>query len=101
MTDSFGAGRLTALRDGLGILAGSACPHYDGAPDRRPTYHRLVADGALPAGLAADDGAALVFAGTELLEVVTSRPSGAAYHVGADNGTVVDARLPTRYLGGT
>ena len=36
VTDSFGA--LAALHDGLGFLAGSACPHYDGEPERRPTY---------------------------------------------------------------
>src|SRR3989441_8933724 len=40
VTDSFGP--LAALRDGLGVLPGSACPHYDGERDRRPTYQRLV-----------------------------------------------------------
>lgn len=34
-TDSFG-GELAPLHDGLGILPGSACPHYDGEAERRP-----------------------------------------------------------------
>ena len=41
VTDSFGPS-LGPLRDGLGLLPGSMCPHYDGEPLRRPTYQRLV-----------------------------------------------------------
>jgi len=59
-TDSFGP-ELAPLHDGLGLLEGSACPHYDGEPQRRPLYLRLVADGVLPPGYAADDGAAAHF----------------------------------------
>ena len=55
----------------------------------------------MPGGFAADDGAALVFEGTELREVVASRPAALGYRVelGAA-GTVVETALPTRYLGG-
>ena len=97
-TDSFGP--LAALRDGLGFLAGSHSPHYDGEPLRRPTFHRLIAAGELPNGLAADDGAASVFEGTELAEVVASSPQARAYRVvrGAD-GEAIETELPTRYLG--
>ena len=55
VTDSFGA--LDALRDGLGLIDATACPHYDAEAQRRPTYHRLVGEG-LQWGYAADDGAA-------------------------------------------
>jgi len=34
-TDSFGR-ELRAFTDGLGLLAGSYCPHYDSEPGRRP-----------------------------------------------------------------
>jgi dipeptidase E len=98
-TDSFGPD-LAVLTDGLGLLPGSHCPHYDGEPQRRPSYHRLVAKGRLPAGYAADDGAALVFDGTELREVVASRPEAAAYRVEAVDGVAREPRLPARYLGG-
>jgi len=97
ITDSFGAG-LTALDDGLGLLGMTNCPHYDAQSLRRPTYERAIADG-LPGGFAADDGAALHFVGTELAEVVTSRPDAGAYCVELVGGAIVETRLPSRYLG--
>jgi len=41
VTDSFRA-ELDALHDGLAILSGSFCPHYDGEQRRRPVYRELV-----------------------------------------------------------
>jgi peptidase E len=98
VTDSFGPA-LNPLNDGLGFVAGSACPHYDGEEHRRPVYHRLVAAG-FPAGYAADDGVALRFAGSEeLVEVVASREGARAYRVERrDDGAAVERALPTRYL---
>ena len=100
VTDSFDLARLAALHDGLGLLPGSACPHYDGEGARRPTFTRLVASSELPDGWAADDGAGLVFAGRELVEVVASRPDAGAYRVQrtADGG-FGEQPLPVRYLG--
>jgi dipeptidase E len=98
VTDSFGPE--LAQMDCLGFLPGSACPHYDGEEQRRPTYRRLVGEGVLEAGWAADDGAALVFAGEALEEVVASRPGAAAYRVTRDGDGVREQRLPARYLGG-
>jgi peptidase E len=99
VTDSFDLARLGPLHDGLGFLPGSACPHYDGEPQRRPTYRRLLCEGVLPAGYAADDGAALVFRGTELAEVVTSRPAARAFRVECRDGQLSEAALPARFLG--
>lgn len=96
VTDSFGG--LEALTDGLGLIDATACPHYDGEAERRPTYHRLIGDG-LPWGYAADDGAALHFRGTELVEVVSSQANAAAYRVELVDGQVVETPLPTRFLG--
>lgn len=94
VTDSFGA--LAPLKDGLGFLSGSCCPHYDGEVERRPAYTRLVASGALPPGVAAGDGAALCYRDTELVEAVTSRPEAKAWRVRP--GGVHEA-IPTRFLG--
>ncbi|HXG76112.1 MAG TPA: peptidase E [Gaiellaceae bacterium] len=91
VTDSFGP-ELAPLADGLGLLAGSFCPHYDGEERRRPVYRRLVADG-FPAGYAADDFAALHFAGGELRNVVASRPGACAYRVEREGETPLAARL--------
>jgi len=88
-TDSFGP--IAPLADGLGFLPGSFCPHYDGEPERRPTYNRLVAEGFSP-GWAAEDGVALHFAGTELREAVTVVPGSRAYRVDAGGETPLDAR---------
>jgi peptidase E len=95
VTDSFG--RLAPLHDGLGFLPYSACPHYDGDPQRRPTFHRLIREG-LQAGYAADDGAALVFDDHELVEVVSSRPQATGYFVERREAEVVETCLPARYL---
>jgi dipeptidase E len=100
-TDSFGVdGPLSLLSDALGFLPGSHSPHYDGEPGRRPTYQGLVSRGELPDGYAADDRAGLVFRGTDLVEVVASRPAARGYRVerGSD-GQAVETELPTRYLG--
>jgi dipeptidase E len=97
VTDSFGP--LAALRDGLALLSGSFCPHYDGEPERRPTYQRLVHERTLPSGMAADDGAALVFEGRTLREVVASRPGACGYRVRLLEGEVAETALPAHYLG--
>jgi peptidase E len=96
LTDSFG--RLQALGDGLGFIEASVCPHYDGEPERPSAYHQAIEAGMLP-GYAADDGAALHFRGTELVDVVTSRENAAAYRVEMVDGRVTETRLPARYLG--
>jgi peptidase E len=90
VTDSFGP-QLEGMRDGLGFLQGSACPHYDGEERRRPRYRELVDDG-FPPGLAADDGVGLRFEGTELVEVVTCRPGAAAYRVDGSGEQRLDAK---------
>ena len=98
-TDSFGAG-LAPLSTGLGLLPGSHAPHYDGEATRRPHFQRLIAEGVIPAGYAADEGAALVFRETELAEAVASRPGARAYRVErGPSGDVVETPLPVRYLG--
>ena len=91
VTDSFGP-QLEGMRDGLGFLPGSACPHYDGEGERRPVYTRLVGEG-FPAGLAADDCVALRFDGTELAEVVSSRAGSRAYRVTPEGEEPLEARL--------
>jgi peptidase E len=91
VTDSFGP-ELDGMRDGLGFLGGSACPHYDGEELRRPVYTRLVAEG-FPPGVAADDGVGLHYVGTELAEVASVREGATGYRVGPEGETPLEARL--------
>jgi dipeptidase E len=91
-TDSFGL-TLAPLHDGLGFLAGSACPHYDGEEQRRPLYRRLVDAGELAPGWAADNDVALHFSGGEFVEAVALRDGAAAYRVEPGSEVGVAARL--------
>jgi peptidase E len=84
-TDSFGP-ELRPFTDGLGLLAGSYCPHYDSEPGRRPLFTSLVAAGRLPAGIACDDGAGAHFIDDDLHAVVSGLPGAAGHLVGPDGG---------------
>jgi peptidase E len=91
VTDSFGP-QLEGMRDGLGFLPGSACPHYDGEDLRRPVYMKLVAEG-FPPGIALDDAAAASFDGTELVEVVSTADGSGGYRVGPGGEEPLETRL--------
>jgi dipeptidase E len=91
VTDSFGPG-LAGMRDGLGFIAGSACPHYDSGALRRPVYTRLVREG-FPPGIACDDGAAVLFEGTALTDIVAREPGARAYRVGVGGEEPLATRL--------
>jgi dipeptidase E len=79
---------------GMGFLPHSNAVHYDDKPERRAAYLEAIADGMV-GGYGTGDGAALHFVGTELAEVVTSRPHARAYCVTRDGET----ELAARYLG--
>ncbi len=98
-TDSFGI-KLRAFTDGLAMLPGSFCPHYHSEAERRPLYQRLVADGALPGGIACDDGTAAHFTDETLAEQVSDRPVANAYLVTENGpGGAPETPLPVRFLG--
>jgi dipeptidase E len=85
--------------EALGLLPWSNAVHYGDEHGRRSAFRDAVADG-FPPGYGAGDGAALHFVGTELAEVVSSRPGAAAVYVGRDPaGAVLERELPVRYLG--
>lgn len=100
-TDSFGP-ELRPFTAGLGLLAGSYCPHYSSEPTRRPAYQALVADGTLAGGIACDDGAAAHFADDTLAEIVTDSADAVGYRVQPDgNGGFSEQPLPKRLLPGS
>jgi peptidase E len=79
--------------DCLGFLPGSCCPHYDGEPDRRPSYHRLVLENKILPGVAIDDGGGVHFRGTERHRVVTPREQAGASQVRVGAGEVPEEPL--------
>jgi dipeptidase E len=84
-TDSI-PGKLTALPC-LGWLSGSACPHYDGEPERRPSYQQMVARGEILPGHAADNGVGLYFVGKELREALSEVDGATAYRLERDGSS--------------
>ena len=96
-TDSFGPD-LRPVTNGLALVPFSNGVHYDSEPQRRPFFQRLVADGTLPAGYATDDGAGVLYRGTEFVEAVSEYEGAAAYFVDSDGARAVERRLDTRRL---
>jgi len=89
ITDSFGPD-LGPLKDGLKLLPGTFCPHYDSESLRRPRYESLVGSGALGDGYAADDGVGLLFQGRDFSEAVASLPGQHAYRIERRRGNNVE-----------
>jgi dipeptidase E len=86
---------------GIGLLPGSLSVHLGGESERLPVYRDAVATGVLPPGYAADDGAALIYAGERLLECVASRPDSRVVRVEADgHGGVTEVAQSVRLLPG-
>ena len=81
---------------GLGFLPGSMSVHMDGEPLRLPVCRAAIADGSVPPGYAADDGVALLFRGTELKDVVSSRPGRRALRITPDGERELEPRLLAR-----
>jgi peptidase E len=84
--------------EGLGLLPWSNAVHYEDEAGRRAAFVEAVADG-MPPGYGTGDGAALHFVGTELAEVISSRPAARAVHVCSGEQGVIERELPVRYLG--
>jgi len=93
-TDSFGK-HLAPVTDALGFLPYGNGVHYDSEEQRRPLLHELVASGTLPDSYATDDRVAIVYRGTEPIEVITDVPEtdAAAYRVRRTADGVVEELL--------
>ena len=86
---------------GIGLLPGSLSVHLDGERERLPVYERAVATGRLAPGFAADDGAAVLYRGTQLSECVSSRAGARVLRIEADgSGGVVRRAERVRLLPG-
>lgn len=87
--------------DGIGLLEESFSVHMDSEPDRLPAYREAVAAGRLPAGHAAEDSTALLYAGADLAECVASREGGRVVRVAPDGrGGVTEHAVSVRLLPG-
>jgi peptidase E len=97
-TDSFGP-QLQPVTNGLALLPYGNGVHYDTETRRRPLVHRLVAEGVLPVTHCTDDGAGMVYRGTEFVEAVSERPGAGAYVVSRTaDGRAEEERIEPRRL---
>jgi peptidase E len=96
LTDSW-ADQLCPI-DCLGFLPGSCCPHYDGEPKRRPSYHELLLSGEISAGVAIEDWVGVHYRCTELHRVIAAKAGARAYSVGVVYGSIQETPLPVEYL---
>ena len=71
------------------------------AAQRRPKFHRFIAEGTLPGGYATDDGTGLLYRGTELAEAVTEVRGKSAYRVTFSDGQVREEPLQASLLPGS
>lgn len=92
-TDSFGA-TLEPVTNGLALLPYGNGVHYDSEEQRRPLLHDLVRTQVLPTSYATDDKAAILYRGTEPIEVITDAPEAAAYRVSWNGHEILEERLP-------
>jgi peptidase E len=90
-TDSFGPD-LRPVTDGLGFVPFSNGVHYDSEVERRSLLQRLVGDGTLPSAYATDDGAGVLYRGTEFVEAVAENGGAGAYFVESGVETALDVR---------
>ena len=86
---------------GLGLIPGSLSVHRDSEPERLPFYRDQVAAGALPAGWAVDDGAALLVRDLTVARVVSSRPGAGAERVERRGTGAVTTEEQTELLAST
>lgn len=76
LSDAGGTGLAPAA--GIGLLAGSCCPHYSSEPQRQPAFMACIARGDLPDGVAIDDGVAVLIDGSGARLAHSSRDGAGA-----------------------
>ena len=73
-------------RKGLGLIAGSACPHFSSEPARKQAFEAAIASRQLQSGIAIDDGVGVHIINGVVAEIVRARSSGSAYLLASDGG---------------
>ena len=103
LSDSGGQGLQPVT--GIGLVAGSCCPHYDSEPHRQPAFAEAIAGGTLPGGVAIDDGVAVLIDGDGQMAAFSARSGAGAYRVTRDahSGKAASASIQahTAFTAGT
>ena len=83
--------------DCLGLIPGSACPHYNN-PQRKPAFHHLIKSNQIQPGLACDDGCGALFEDNKPPRSFSLTQSARAYQVTPQGTDVTETPLPTTLL---
>ncbi|HET7459978.1 MAG TPA: peptidase E [Longimicrobium sp.] len=97
ITDSYSPD-LKPLTNGLGLLPGAFCPHYDSDRRRPFLWPDFVVRHGGPA-VAAQDGVALHYVDGKIVRAVTSRPDAKAFRYEVVDGDVRQETITPVYLG--
>ncbi|MEX1219256.1 MAG: peptidase E [Solirubrobacterales bacterium] len=98
----------TSLVTGLGMLPFGNSVHFEHGSDRHRQFEKYLsgvkgeeapAGEGRTVGFGVTDGAALHFTGTELAQVVASRPEARAYRIDDRSGKIRTTQIATRHLG--
>ena len=77
------------LHKGLGLLAGSACPHFSNEPPRKRAFEQKIAKRHLAAGIAIDDGVAIHICDGIVTNIFRARGASAnAYFVKSNRNKI-------------
>ena len=77
------------LHKGLGLLAGSACPHFSNEPPRKRAFEQKIVKRHLAAGIAIDDGVAIHICDGIVTNIIRARGASAnAYFVKSNRNKV-------------
>lgn len=80
--------------EGLGLISGSHCPHYDSEGDRKPLYWSKIKSGEYMPGYACDDKAGIYFENGEVKQAVAINDTSNSYHVDLVGGEIKETLLP-------
>ena len=97
LTDSFWGPDYRPLTC-LGLLPGACGVHYSSDPKRRASLHHALQMNAVPASIAIDDHAAVLFDGIEIDKAVSWREGATAYRVDRVQDTVVETPTPAELI---
>ncbi|MCX7235189.1 MAG: Type 1 glutamine amidotransferase-like domain-containing protein [Burkholderiales bacterium] len=92
LSDSGGMGLQSGR--GIGLFAGSCCPHYSIEPQRPPAFMACIAGAALPDDVAIDDGVAVLVDGQVMMRTFSAREGAGAYKLRRSGQAAVWAPPP-------
>ena len=79
---------------GLGLIPGSCCPHFSDEPERKPAFAAALSANTIVAGLAIDDGVAVLCNEFGPQSFFTARSGHAAYRFSHQSGVLRSKKLP-------